>query len=357
MKRACYFGIYDPAHYRSKVIMRGLTKAGYEVVECNVDPRKIKGLRKYLVLRRKFEASKDKGFDVIVVGFPGYLTVFLAVLLSSSIIILDSYISYFDGVRDRKDLPIYHPKVIFAWIIDYLNGVFADVILTINFTYRDFFINTLKVSKTKVEVLHKGADESIFHIRDNLKNNPSEFAIGWWGSFIPLHGVDVILGAANVLKYNHAIKFTFIGRGQLFSEIEKQIKYYQLNNIVLKKEFIPAEDLAKRISEYDVALGIFSTSPKAGRCVTNKVYEAMAMGKALITQNSIANKEIFIHKNNAYLVPPGNPQALADGITDLFSDKKLRKMIGENASKLFKDNFTINHLEKEFVGILEKHRL
>jgi glycosyltransferase involved in cell wall biosynthesis len=355
MKEVCYFGIYDPKHWRTRIIKRTLENAGYRVHECRVDPRETKGLSKYLELYRKYRNLSTE-FDWVVIGFPGYLAVIFARLITGSPIIFDAYISYFDGIRDRRDYPIIHPKMWLAWLIDFIDGLCADVVLTINYAYKDFFVRALKVKESKVEVLHKGADEAVFfpsHKNERLNN---KFMIGWWGSFIPLHGLPIIIEAANLLRDNSDIEFNIIGSGQLAGEIRKIVDKYQLKNVNMIP-FIPKEELVKSIAEFDIVLGIFAPTPKSGRCVTNKVYEALAMGKPIVTQDSRANREIFVHKENAYLVAPGNPEALAEAIRELTRDEKLREKIAANGLKMFQERFISKEIEEEFLDIIKRHNV
>lgn len=351
MKKICFFGIYDPKHWRNQILMQGLKRAGYDVTECRVNPRENKGISKYIKLYKMYK-KLDTKFDYILVGFPGYLSVFVAKIITSTTIIFDAYISYFDSMRDRRNYSLFHPVMWYAWCIDFLTGLCSDIVLTINYAYKDFFIKKLKVSKNKVKVFHKGANEAIFYPRE-YKGNEKKFIVGWWGSFIPLHGVSFIIEAANLLQDDKNIEFQIIGGGQLANNIKAQIEKYNLKNVIMLP-YIPQIDLANKISTFDIALGIFSPSPKAGRCVTNKVYEAMAMGKTIITENSEANKEIFIHKENAYLVPAGNQVALASAIKELVNDDKLRASISINAINLYKNNFVTEKIEKELDDIINK---
>jgi len=355
MKKVCYFGIYDPQHWRSRILSRGFRRAGFEVIECRINPREVKGIKKYFELYKKYKALRQNKFDYIVVGFPGYFIVFLAYVISSVPIIFDAYISYFDGVRDRRNYSLLHPKMWFAWCVDFVDGLCSEAVLVLNYTSKDFFVKTLKVKASKVEVLHKGADEAVFFPRqENRPKKKDKYIIGWWGSFIPLHGIPVIIDAANVLRHDDNIKFQIIGYGQLAQSIKKQLEALGLSNVSLIP-FIPQNQLVEKILEFDIALGIFSATPKAGRCITNKVFEAIAMGKPVITQDSKANREIFTHKLNAYLVPPGDPKALANAIKELIQNKELRDTIAHNAVKLFRDNFVSEKIEKELIDIIKRH--
>jgi glycosyltransferase involved in cell wall biosynthesis len=350
MKKVCFFGIYDPKHWRNRMLKGGFASLGYEVIECRVNPREIGGPKKYLELYRKYRELNTR-FDYVVVGFPGYLAVIVARLVSRSPIIFDSYISYFDGIRDRRDYSLLHPMMWVAWLVDFLGGQCSKIVLTINEAYREFFVQVLKVKSSKVHVLHKGADEAIFYPREGVQRE--NFSVGWWGSYIPLHGLPVIIEAAKILKHED-ISFSLIGQGQLLPKIKEMVSDAALSNVVMTS-YIPQSELVEAIANFNIVLGIFSPSAKAGRCVTNKVYEALCMGKAIITEDSPANREIFENGKNVYFVPPGDPQALARAIIELKSDSALREKLGRGARELFERRFTLEKIDKELADIIDAH--
>lgn len=355
IKKICYFGIFNPEYPRSQMLVKVFKLNGYEVIFCNIDPRQVRGMYKYINLYKKYrEISKQNKFDYIVVGFPGYIAVLLARIMTTKPIIFDAFISYYDGIRDRQDYSWYHPKSLFAWTVDFLDGLVAKIVLTINIEYKKFFVETLKVSSNKVEVLHKGADESVLFPTKKKINNTNHFVIGWWGSFIPLHGISTIIESAKILKNRSDIKFEIIGSGQIEKQIKDQALKYGLTNVTFIP-FLSRAELKQKIADFDLVLGIFSSLPKAMRCVTNKVYEAMAMGKAIITEDSGASREIFTQGVNVYLVSPANSQSLVDAIMKLTNDQDLRLKMGQNALQLFQERFTTEKIGLELKNILNSH--
>jgi glycosyltransferase involved in cell wall biosynthesis len=350
-KKVCYFGIYNKEIWRTRVILIALRNRGFEVVECRVSPQEFIGFKKYLELYRKFKAYNTT-FDFVIVGFPGYAALLLARLLTSKPIIFDAYISYCDGVRDRKDYSLAHPRVLIAWLVDFVSGRVADVVLTINEAYKKFFIQSLKVPRSKMEVLHKGADEKVFYPRDPKKTD--RFRVVWWGSYIPLHGIEYIIEAANILRDEPDIEFRLIGQGQKRAEMQRRAEVLGLKNIIFLDR-MSGEPLLTEIADGKVALGIFSPNPKAMRCVTNKIYEAMAMGKAIVTEDSPANREIFTDQGNVFLVTPGSAQDLAEAIRTLVREDNLRTKLGQGARKLFENRFTTSHIEVELIDIINRH--
>lgn len=351
--KVCYFGIFKEDFTRTRVIKKALLSQGIEVITC-VDHTP--SLKKYIYLIKKHFAVRND-YDLMLVGFPGYFVMFLAWILTSKPIIFDSYISYYDGLLDRHDYSRSHPRLIVALLVDKFSAMCANVVLTINNEYKKFFINVLKIPSRKMEVLHKGADETIFYPRANFESSEkNKFYITWWGSYIPLHGVKYIIDSAILLKDQKNIEFHLIGNGQLKEKTKQKVKDSNLNNVVFH-DSMSIDLLINEISKADVVLGLFNDSPKALRCVTNKVYEAIAMGKAVITENSPANSEIFTHKENACIIPPANPQALASAIKDLLGSPELRTTLSEGALELFQKHFTIKMIGIEFVDILRRHGL
>ena len=61
------------------------------------------------------------------------------------------------------------------------------------------------------------------------------------------------------------------------------------------------------------------------------MFEYMGIGKAIIASDLEQIGEILEHEKTAYLVPPGNINALADAMRIMANDKVLRDELGKNA--------------------------
>ena len=350
----CYFGTYNKHDPRNRVLLGAFKDLGIEVLECNTTER---GLKKYLDLARKLRALRGR-YEILFVAFPGYTTAILAKLLSHRRrMILDAYISYYDTLLDRKRYPRYHPRLLMGLFLDTLSTFLADEVLTINSAYRKFFIEKIKVSPAKIHVIRKGADQSLFYPRNEIENShvsAGSFVVGWYGSFIPLHGVEYIIEAARVLKNESEIEFWLIGTGQTYERMRSMASEHQLDAVKFLGRY-PYEELPKMIQRMDVVLGIFSPNEKAMRCVTNKVYEAIAMGKAVITEDSPANQEIFTHRRDVYLCEPGSGQALADAILEMKNNPDLKKTLEIHSYQLFRDRFSRKHIAADLLRVIHHH--
>lgn len=68
------------------------------------------------------------------------------------------------------------------------------------------------------------------------------------------------------------------------------------------------------MSRAHVCLGIFGDTVRADRELTNKVVEAMAVGRPLITRSNATVRELLADGESALLIEAGRPDKLVDAI-------------------------------------------
>ncbi|MFQ5654682.1 MAG: glycosyltransferase, partial [Planctomycetota bacterium] len=71
-----------------------------------------------------------------------------------------------------------------------------------------------------------------------------------------------------------------------------------------------------------------------------KLFEYMAMGRAIVASDLAQIGEVLEHRRSAWLVPPGDPAALAEGIGALLEDPGLRRRLGREARELAVERHT-----------------
>jgi glycosyltransferase involved in cell wall biosynthesis len=135
----------------------------------------------------------------------------------------------------------------------------------------------------------------------------------FYGQFIPLHGLETIIAAARLLR-DEPIEWILIGRGQDEGLIRRQLQEQTLPRLRWI-EWVDYFDLKDWIQRADVCLGIFGTSEKAASVIPNKVFQTVVAGRPLITRDSPAVRELLSPSAPCvYLVPAGNPEALAQAV-------------------------------------------
>lgn len=106
----------------------------------------------------------------------------------------------------------------------------------------------------------------------------------FYGLHTPLQGVPVIAKAARILAdRGMASRFMLIGKGQDYDEVRSLCE--GLNNVEFH-EWVEPEELPQVVTSHDIALGIFSSTPRGLHVVPNKVYQSMAAECAVITSDT-----------------------------------------------------------------------
>jgi glycosyltransferase involved in cell wall biosynthesis len=120
------------------------------------------------------------------------------------------------------------------------------------------------------------------------------------------------------------IKLVLVGEGGLRPRLEKQIEDLCLaSNVSLLGE---RDDVADLLNTFDI-YAMSSRWEGVGRALT----EAMHMGLPIVATSVNGVVELIAHDETGLLVPPENPQALADGIDRLASDTERASRLGASA--------------------------
>ncbi|GGF92278.1 hypothetical protein GCM10010916_07070 [Paenibacillus abyssi] len=354
----CYFGSHKPGYSRNSIIKQGLIIEGYEIVECN---SRVNVLLRSFILFAKFLKIKDR-VDIIIVSEMGHASMPIAKLISKIFkikIIFDPLISAYDTiVEDRKLVSSNRLLVSMVLYLDKVSFKLADYILADTNEHKKYFSQMFDINKEKINKVIVGADTNYYFpsVPADFIDKKEKFNVLFQGTYIPLHGIKYIVDAANLLKHDKEITFTFIGNGQMYDDIVDYSSSIGLDNI----EFVPLlpqEELRNRIINSDLCLGIFGDTEKTKRVIPNKVYQYLACAKPIITGDSLAIKELLEHNKNVYLCELANVKSLADSILRLKEDTPLRESLSANAYKLFTEECTPSTIGKQVSDVIKKCRV
>jgi glycosyltransferase involved in cell wall biosynthesis len=231
------------------------------------------------------------------------------------------------------------------WLIYWAEAIayrLPDLLIMDTPAYVDYLEKTFGVAPERFRLLPLGADDRLYR---PLPRPPSADTnttkVTFYGSFIPLHGIEHIVRAAYILRHETDIQFELIGRGPEKPAILALAEELELNNIHFE-EWIPKEELAAHIASTDICLGVFGTTRQSLCTIQNKIYECLAMRKPLITGDCSLIRTAFTHGEHLYLCERANPEALADAILTLRDDAELREHLAESGYRLFQAHYTID---------------
>lgn len=352
-------GDFDYEYPREKSLRDGLERFGFRVRECRYreDPLFI-GVTKLLLLpyiyvvlwlRMRELVGDDPEVEAIVVTkFNPLLLPFAAWYARrlDALLVYDLFVSLYRTVKLRG-LP--WPVVKLVYAIERATLPLADLLLTETEQFVRLYADRYSLPKERFIALPVGTDEEWFSPRPDVPE-ADRFTAVYWGNFLPHHGLETIVDAADRLR-EEDVRFIMLGEGPWLERTERAVAERGLENVELRGR-VPMEDLVETIAAAHVCLGIFSTDVRAQASITNKVSEGIAMGRPVITERSPAVEEWFTHGEDLYLVPPEDPEALAEGILTLAGDPSLRDHIGRGARRRFEETYSKENVGRILVGAL-----
>jgi glycosyltransferase involved in cell wall biosynthesis len=96
------------------------------------------------------------------------------------------------------------------------------------------------------------------------------------------------------------------------------------------------------------------TDAKALRVIPNKMFDARACQRALITGDAPAAREALTDPEHVWLCRFGDEEALADAIATVRQDPGLRNRIAKNGHELFQRRFSTAALAPEIGRIVRE---
>lgn len=258
-----------------------------------------------------------KAYDTVFIGFAPQLVIpFWNWKLRHSNVIIDFFISCYDTLcYDRKKVSgSGRAGHILHWL-DKSTLDSAELVICDTNAHGKYFSDEFFVSHDKLYTLYLDADTDIYHPL-NLQRPEylkDKYIVLYFGSGLPLQGIDVVLKAMALLKDNEALHFFFIG--PIKAKKLKNLKPVSENIEYI--EWLPQSKLAKYIDMADLCLaGHFAADiEKARRVIAGKTYIYKAMGKRMILGDNAANRELFAESDKVMFVEMGNAMALAEKIS------------------------------------------
>jgi len=370
-----YFGTYRAEYSRNRILIEGLRAQGVTVIECqaqlwqSIEERvdAVKGswrrpafwghvVRTYAhLLQRYWQVRHD--YDVMVVGYPGQLDVFLARLLSwgqGKPLVWDIFMSIY-LIAVERGLDKQSPLVVgLLRRIEWWACRLPDRLILDTAEYVAWFGRTHGVAAARFRLVPTGSNLDF----TTLTSPPAPKATGpfrvlYAGTFIPNHGVPTIIDAAHHLAADPTIHFVFIGQGPDLPQAQQQAATYRLTNVT----FVPWLEQGALWAEMlgaDLCLGAFGTTPQSLMTVQNKIYEGLALGKPVLSGDGPAVRQALVPDEEIALCARQDGVALAQAIRQLQADPARCQRLATQGQQRFQRNYTARALGQRLHAHLQE---
>lgn len=266
---------------------------------------------------------KASHYNTVFMGFaPQLVLPFWYWKFRKQNVVIDFFISLYDTLCcDRKKI---REKSFLGEVLHRIDEITlrkAQAVICDTNAHGVFFHKEFGVEKDKLCTLYLQADKRIYYQRrgDRPENLKDKFIVLYFGSVLPLQGIDIVLKAMKLLKQEKNIYCLFIG--PIVNQDWKDL-VLEAGNIE-HIEWLSQEKLAEYIAMADLCLaGHFCNHiQKAKRTIPGKAYIYQAMGKPMILGDNVANRELFLEDEMTYFVEMGNEVALANAIIECSKHK------------------------------------
>jgi len=187
----------------------------------------------------------------------------------------------------------------------------------------------LKVSN-KLRDLSRNLRDS--ELKEKLGISKNSIVIGTVARLEPIKGIRYLVDAAKIilsLPSSYLLPssyFLIVGDGSERKFLEEKVE-----KLGLKDKFIftgMRDDVAELMSIMDIYV-----QPSINEGMGKTIVLAELLGKPVVATNVQGIPSVIINNETGILVPPKDPQKLAEVIVKLINDENLRTKMGENAKK------------------------
>jgi len=192
----------------------------------------------------------------------------------------------------------------------------------------DWCIKHYGLERESIPTLHTGVDTSLFFPREVPKaNRPTIIFVG---NIARNKGADLLLDAAIVLAREFdGLQLRLLGRGEepLIKELHERAKSSGVADLLEMAGYVARQKLPIHLSQAHVFAGPSTYEGGPG----NVYLEAMACGLPVIACSGSGVSELLVDRENGFLVPPNDLDALVMRLRELLFDSEKRDAMGARA--------------------------
>lgn len=219
------------------------------------------------------------------------------------------------------------------------------------------------VDPSKIIVVPNGVDVDTYRpdidgsgIRDNLGIDRKSIVVGFIGTYGAWHGSEILAQAAvEIMAEKKNVDFLFIGDGKMMPKVKEIIDSSSEKRRCHFTGIVPQQEGKNYLAACDILVSPQIPNPDGTPFFGSptKLFEYMAMGKAIVVSDMDQMAEICSNGEDALLSIPGDYKDVKSKITLLCDDEALRRKLGQNARNKVCEKYTWQNATETIIKELE----
>jgi len=223
----------------------------------------------------------------------------------------------------------------FQKVADRLLAPHTDIAIAVSESTGEFTTRARLMPAERTKVVYLGApldefarprgDAEIAAARQSLGIAPGTIAIGTITRLMPSKGNQYLIDAApKILEKHPDVRFFIVGEGELQGELEAQARALGLGERLIFSGF--QRDVAAALSAFDLVV-----FPSLWEGTPLTVFEALAMGKAIVATDADGLLDVLTDRADALIVKKADAAALAAAVSSLIEMPQIAAALAEEA--------------------------
>jgi glycosyltransferase involved in cell wall biosynthesis len=264
----------------------------------------------------------------------------------------EAYVNRFSGEWQRKIVTHFEDG-----IVHYAAG------LTVNTQFTLARYRSLEFPEHRIKYVPNGIDRARFcckpdssPLRQRWRLGEETPIVGYVGSLgLASHPVDLLIEAfSQVARQCPDARLMLVGGGEDYDKLQHQAQQLGIADQTVFTGRVPPE----KIPDY-LALAMVTVDPVHDNLVARarsplKVVESLSMGVPVVTSDVGDRRMMLAGGDLGILVPPGDSQALAEGLLAVLTDPTSRERMAQ-AALAHQERWYWDHLVHDFAQVYNGH--
>lgn len=286
------------------------------------------------VFLNAFKSIRKINPEIVILNYPSIYTGILGFLIGKKLLAKSVFVDFSDLIAQYTiHLLNFRPRSFASWfcilIQDFIVKNSDKIIVTTNYI-KKYSLN-LAVADEKIVLIPNGVDTKYFdpskyiiaNLKEQLDLTDKKICL-YCGRLDNWAGINVLSRLCKVLNTSSpSIYFVIAGSGA------------QKNNAFAENAIFLGEVAYEKVPEIlavaDVVLVPFPDNEVSRAASPLKLFEAMAMGKAVVASKLDGIEEVISNRENGLLVNPDNITKWIEAVKGLLNDNSEARRIGETA--------------------------